>query len=157
MILDEAHEVEDSASSFFGVRLTRMGVQRILSRLQPPKKKRGGLLSSLAREMAALGGALAEGRADLLVAETEGAVIPQVEKTRDAYRRAFDTLADFIKEQDATRGPGDARIRLVPESYAREGWTAVREGFCPQLSRCHCLLPDSVSSCATWCMLVTAM
>jgi len=129
VILDEAHEVEDSASSFFGVRLTRMGVLRILSRLQPPKKKRGGLLSSLAREVAALGGPLAEGRADLLVDETEGSVIPRVEKTRDAYRRAFDTLADFIKEQDAARGPGDARMRLVPGTYAKGGWTAVREGF----------------------------
>jgi ATP-dependent DNA helicase DinG len=129
VILDEAHEVEDSASSFFGVRLTRMGVLRILSRLQPPKKKRGGLLSSLAREMAALGGALAEGRADLLVSETEGSVIPQVEKTRDAYRRAFEALADFVKEQDATRGPGDARIRLIPGTYTQAGWTAVREGF----------------------------
>jgi ATP-dependent DNA helicase DinG len=129
VILDEAHEVEDSASSFFGVRLTRMGVQRILSRLQPSRKKRGGLLSSLAREMAALGGALAEGRADLLVSETEGSVIPRVEKTRDAYRKAFDALSGFIIELDATRGPGDARIRLVPETYVQAGWTAVREGF----------------------------
>ena len=128
VIIDEAHEVEDSASSFFGVRLTRMGVQRILSRLQPSKKK-GGLLRSLAREIAALGGALAEGRADLLVSETERTVIPQVEKTRDAYRRAFDALAGFIKEQDAAMGPGDARIRLTAETYTQPGWTAVREGF----------------------------
>jgi ATP-dependent DNA helicase DinG len=139
VILDEAHDVEDSASSFFGVRLTRMGVQRILSRLQPPKKKRGGLLSSLAREVAALGGALAEGRADLLVSETEGSVIPRVEQTRDAYRRAFDTLAGFVREQDASRGPGDARIRLVSGTYAQKGWTAVREGFVAAADRAEAL------------------
>jgi ATP-dependent DNA helicase DinG len=129
VILDEAHEVEDSASSFFGVRLTRLGVQRILARLQPPKKKQGGLLRALAREVETLGGALAKGRADLLAAETDETVIPRVERTREAYRRAFDQLAEFVKEQDTTAGPGDARLRLTPGIYAQEGWTAVREGF----------------------------
>ncbi len=129
VILDEAHEVEDSASSFFGVRLTRLGVQRILSRLKPPKQKPGGLLGALAREVETLGGALAKGRAELLTAETDRTVVPRVEQTRQAYREAFDQLAEFAKEQDTTAGPGDARLRLTPGTYALPGWTAVREGF----------------------------
>ncbi len=52
IIFDEAHHLEDVASHYFGGRITRAGILRILSRLQRQKKNRIlGLLPSLKRRV----------------------------------------------------------------------------------------------------------
>jgi len=127
LILDEAHGLEDAASSFFGLRLTRAGVSRILTRMLPARKK-VGLLQSLAMEIGERGGALADGRAGLMFGEARDSITPLIENTRKEYERAFDEAGALALELGA-QGGGDARLRLVQEVYDRPEWIALREGF----------------------------
>lgn len=128
VVLDEAHGLEDAASSFFGVRITRAGALRTLSRLRAPRAERG-VLSELAGEVAGTAGALAAGRGQRLASEAGATVAPLVAKARDAYRRAFDALEAMVC--GLARGPlrGDARLRLTGEVHGHEAWCGVRESF----------------------------
>ncbi len=54
VVLDEGHALEDVASGFFGVQLTRTGALRTVGRVVPAARK-GGLLAELEAELGALG------------------------------------------------------------------------------------------------------
>ncbi|HUU04042.1 MAG TPA: helicase C-terminal domain-containing protein [Myxococcota bacterium] len=127
LVLDEAQGLEDAASSFFGLRLTRAGVARILSRMLPYRKK-AGLLQSLAVEIRERGGALVDGRAELMAGGARDSITPLVKNAREEYERAFDEAGALALGLGA-QGGGDARLRLLEAVYTQPGWTAVRESF----------------------------
>ncbi len=83
LILDEAHNVEDAATSHLGVGVTRRGLFRLLSRLD---RKGKGVLRALGDE---LGGSDA---ADQVRAFIEDKVLVEVRRARDAAGRLIDAL-----------------------------------------------------------------
>lgn len=83
LILDEAHNVEDAATTHLGVDVTRRGLFRLLGRLE---RKGKGVLRALADE---LGGSEA---ADGVRSHIELKVVPSVRRAREAVTRLIDAL-----------------------------------------------------------------
>ncbi len=127
VVLDEGHVIEDVASSFFGVRLTRLGVLRSLGRLSPASRSRGGgLLAEMAARSAGsstLGAGLGPRAA------SQGPLVQKVDETRQAFERAFDAISDLAERHTGRSGTSERRLRLTPGLFAGAGWTAVKEGF----------------------------
>ncbi len=96
LILDEAHNVEDAATSHLGVELTRRGLFRMLSRLD---RKGRGILTAVH---------------DALRASDEGGPLRErVEnRVRPALARAQAELAGFIDSMEGFVTPAEGTVRL---------------------------------------------
>jgi ATP-dependent DNA helicase DinG len=118
VVLDEAHNVEDAATSHMGAEATRSGLFRLLARLDRQGK---GVLAAV-RE--SLGGA---SEVDEMRQQMEERVLPAVEEARDALLALIEILEPLARSSDAD---GSA-VRLgaaqgPPEPIANE---AVRESL----------------------------
>ncbi len=111
VIFDEAHDLEDAASSFFGATLAQFGVTRRLGRLQSAKNARRGALPALRAKLLKAG-------ETALAADIDGTVLPAVETTRLAASAFFDLVRDRVA---AKVGAADAepalRYRGEPEPW----------------------------------------
>jgi ATP-dependent DNA helicase DinG len=113
VVLDEAHELEDAASQFFGERLTRRGLLWLLGRLAPSRQRgRSGILEELAREL--------EDRTPLRA-------LAGVADCRRRCDRAFAALASFVAARARSDGPFERRLRLTPETLAAPDFLPARE------------------------------
>lgn len=139
VVLDEAHNLEDAATSHLGARVSRRGMLRLLARLERRGK---GLLPSLE-------GALRGERSDLLTAEAlrrvKDDLRPAVERARlqagelfeclermtmDAHDGVVRMAEGFAAEAAWVEGPADAldSLLILLDELAR-GLRAVREGL----------------------------
>jgi len=110
VVLDEAHNLEDAATSHLGARVSRSGLFRLLARLERRGK---GMLP-------ALEGALRGERSDLLTAEA----LRQVrEELRPAVERARQQAADlFDRLERMTNAADDGVVRLAEGFAAEPAW-----------------------------------
>jgi ATP-dependent DNA helicase DinG len=119
VILDEAHNVEDAATSHLGVEVTRRGLYRLLSRLDRRGKGILGALSDALR--------VEEGRAVEHRTRIEERVRPAVDEARAHLGSFVDALEPVLRrsgEGETVRiGVGEG---TVPEPVADEG---IRERF----------------------------
>jgi ATP-dependent DNA helicase DinG len=136
LILDEAQELEDTASNFFGLRLTRLGSLRLLSRLMPIRHKKTGLLAELAAEIDTHGFAFSPARSERLLTESARSIEPQAKAARALLEQAFDGLATFVSRHNDDAPGGEMRTRLVPAILRNPEWTSVRESFCEAAAAC---------------------
>lgn len=126
LVVDEAHELEDAASSFFGMRITARGMARLLGRLAG-KRGRAGLIGQLAREIEDLGGALAGGRAERLRQST-GELQQQAQEVEQAYRRGLEQLGQMLQKHRRQDGGSKLRLdKLVGGDYPAEAEASLRE------------------------------
>jgi ATP-dependent DNA helicase DinG len=98
LVLDEAHNVEDAATSHLGVDLTRAGLYRMLARLDRQGK---GILAALRK--AVQGDAGAELRQRI-----EERVRPELEEAREALNALIDVIEPFAAS------PEGGAVRLGP-------------------------------------------
>ncbi|NMB73858.1 MAG: hypothetical protein GYA21_01860 [Myxococcales bacterium] len=113
VVLDEAHEVEDAASSFFGERLTRRGLMWLLGRMTGSRRKgRAGILEEVSKEL--------EDRAPL-------EALSRVQDCRRRCGRAFDGLEAFCSQRFSGGGPSERRLRLTREILESVEFLPARE------------------------------
>jgi ATP-dependent DNA helicase DinG len=107
VILDEAHNVEDAATSHLGVEVTRRGLYRALARLD---RKGKGVLSALHEGLAGVDSSLRE--------RIEGKIRPALEDARVQLDLFIDTIAGLL-QPDAV---GAVRIGTeeFPEPFEQE-------------------------------------
>jgi ATP-dependent DNA helicase DinG len=110
LVLDEAHNLEDAATSHLGVNVSRRSVMRVLGRLD----RRGrGLLVAIEQK-------LAGGDDDLLrndALEYIGALLrPRVERTREAAAEFFAQLTGLCGRSD------DGLVRLADDFTGDRAW-----------------------------------
>lgn len=132
LVLDEAHNVEEAATRHLGAAVTRVGMARVLDRLERsgPKGRSGrrGLLRAV-EEAAALRGT-GRDRARL-AAEIEERLRPAVAEARDALGAFFSALDPFVPsrgEEPLRLGCGDPRDPLG-HAGVREGLDALLAAF----------------------------
>ena len=107
VVLDEAHNLEDSATSHLGANVTRRGIARTLARLDRRGK---GLLAAVAEK-------LREGKDDLLQQSALGHIDDQL---RPAVERAQEAAAELFERLDALTAPlEDGVLRLADAEGAR--------------------------------------
>ncbi len=119
LVLDEAHNVEEAATLHMGAEVTRVGMARVLDRLE--RRGRRGLLRAVGEAVSTLG--RGPGRARL-VAELERRLRPAVVEARGALGAFFTAIEPAVPsegEEPLRLGRGDPRDPL--------GHAAVQEGL----------------------------
>ena len=132
LILDEAHELEDTASSFFGLRLTRVGSLRLLSRLVPARRTKSGLLAELLTELSASDAV----SSDRLLTENARAIEPMASAARALIDHGFDALAAFAWQRGGEASGSETRVRLVPAILNNPEWSSVHDPFRQAAAAC---------------------
>jgi ATP-dependent DNA helicase DinG len=110
IVLDEAHNLEDAATTHLGANVTRRGLLRIVGRLD--RRGRGVLASVEAKLRSGPDDLLRQDALDL-IAET---LRPAVELARERTSVLYDLLADVVARQD------DGVIRLQEDFAAEPDW-----------------------------------
>lgn len=128
IILDEAHHLEDVATSYFASQVTRFAFARVLGKLRHPRKAHRGLIP---RFLSALEKELPESE-DELYRDLYG----RTEKVLTARQALFDAavkdleaigedLASALGRQISERE--EIRHRLISSFTGSEAWEAIRE------------------------------
>ncbi len=99
VVLDEAHNVEDAATSHLGAETSRLTLFRLLSRLDRNGK---GLLASIEAELRQEG----DPGAESIIRRIRDHLRPGIERARQALTGFFDALEPRVP------GPGDEPLRL---------------------------------------------
>ncbi len=128
IILDEAHHLEDVATSHFSAQVTRFAFARLLNRLRHPRKPDKGLLprflTALAKELPDREDDLyreLHGRIDNLLAGRQ-ALLDRAAVDLDAIGEAVaEALGREISERE------EIRQRVVPDFTVTPAWAAVVE------------------------------
>lgn len=129
LVMDEGHNIEDGATSYFGSRVSRLGLLKMIGRLHHRRERDRGILPFLARLLA---GARGDFRAKAAVfAETiNGRLLSEKESVSALVNEAFDALFAFMAGLDEGRGQ-ELRIRLKDGLTKGEGWGDVVAAFEP--------------------------
>lgn len=130
IIIDEAQHVEDVATEYFGFRVSKYALLRILRRLQGARETGRGLLPFLCAKLHAEGGDGDRQTAGVLDSIT-GAVIPERFAVEKKIGAAMDRLASELKLACGEGGMENAcSLRITPDVTASPFWQGT---LCPVL------------------------
>ncbi len=124
VIFDEAHHIEEVATSYFGIRVTSLGVQRMLSKLYRKKKKQEkGLLVYLSNRLVKFASGLPH--ADFLEAQKriQEFAIPAAKNLQSSLEETVRVLHDAVKAGSEERqGFGEVKLRITQEVIESQDW-----------------------------------
>jgi len=127
IILDEAHNIEDVATEYFGDRVTQSGLLRMIARLHSTQRRPRGKRAARGRVRGILHDLLValdkhknavDERTYLELAERiSSVVIPLCEALRESCEEMFTMLGDIAEDELADGGAdeGEGKLRLTPE------------------------------------------
>ena len=121
VILDEAHHLEDVATSFFSAQVTRFAYARVLGKLRHPRKPDKGLLP---RFLAQLAQHLPDS-ADVLYRELHGRVEQLLAERQALFERALgdlEAIGTRLAAESPHREGDELRQRVTPAFAARPIW-----------------------------------
>lgn len=132
IIFDEAHHLEEAATSHFGMRATKFGLLRILGHLK--RKGRGGDTRGLIYYLSSLSARLAKylrrGVVDSVVLHVQETLSPRVDEAALRVEEAFNEIYSFAASLSDPEGGGDEiRLRITDEVRSLEGWGSITEKF----------------------------
>lgn len=134
VIVDEAHHLEDVATSYFGSRLSYAAIERALSRLCSPRSEGKGVLPALRMALESV-----EAPDDRIAAEQaarwiDDRLLPRRAQLLALAEQCFVELLGGLEEmlERPLSLSGDEKIRVVPELRASAYWRAV-EGLLTRL------------------------
>lgn len=127
LIIDEAHNIEDIATQYFGARITKRGLLLLLGRLYGKKNNKKGLLPFLNAKIHTLNSKIPEKSLADATAMIQEHLVPALITMRELASEFFDYLTCiFLESADNEAGAKDAdnvrRIGLNDEICKSEGW-----------------------------------
>ena len=118
IIFDEAHHIEDVATNYFGVSITRGGITRILNRLHRKKKALPkGQLHSLYFRLMRKKGQIDPDLFEEISQKLNGHLVNLVESTFHITNEVMDQLYDVIRSRFEKNEERESKIRLLPHVY----------------------------------------
>jgi ATP-dependent DNA helicase DinG len=136
LIFDEGHHMEDVATNFLSSQVSRLGLVKLLGKLQHPRKAHRGVLPQLSTQLSA---AVPQSQDELYleIAEVlEGRLIPKRVGVLDAVTRGMDAIGDALLKRMRKEG-SEQKLRVVPSMYSTPLWAEVSghvEHMCKELS-----------------------
>jgi len=131
IIFDEAHHIVDAATSHFGMRTTKYGIIRMLRRLK--RRGSGGEMKGLIFYTVSLATKLQKyfrkGILSAVLRRVEEILSPQVDRTEEYVRDAFDTLYYFVVPMIKDGGTEEINIRITDEVREKGGWKEIDKKF----------------------------
>jgi ATP-dependent DNA helicase DinG len=131
LIIDEAHTVEDVATSYFGTRITRMGLARMLGRLYRARGGGRGQLPYLAALLNSLQGDI--GGSERFKETVEESLIPAVSELVTFSGNVFDAIFEQMARL-LGRGYPELKLRLTPPVVNSGEWKGLLEGEVSELA-----------------------
>jgi ATP-dependent DNA helicase DinG len=129
IVFDEGHHLEDVATSFLSAQVSRNGLQRIMGKLQHPRKAQRGLLPFLSTQLSR---EVPEAMDDIYMEVAgilEGRLIPRRLDLTDAVNRSLDAigiaLATHLRKDAGSRE--ELKLRVTPAIYGTPLWIQVEE------------------------------
>jgi len=129
LIVDEGHHLEDVATSHLSSQVTRVGILKLLAKLQHPRKQERGLLPQLS---ASFSREMPEGFDELYIeistileeeiVQVMPGLVERVGKDMDAIAFA---LSGYLRSADGAKG--EQKLRLTPAVYASDFWEEALE------------------------------
>jgi len=133
VIFDEAHHLNDAATSHFGMRATKFGIIRVLRRLK--RKSKGGQGKGLIYYTASLATKLVKmyrkGIVNDLLRKVEDLLSSKVDTVDQYTSDSFDALYNFCLPitQEKEGGKEEINLRITEEITGREGWDNIDKKF----------------------------
>ncbi len=126
IILDEAHHLEDVATSFFAAQVTRFAFARVLNKLRHPRKPDKGLLPRL---LSALARELPETE-DQLYRDLHGRIEALLVARQGLFEQSLQTLETIGEDLAAALGQPisereEIKHRVVPTFTGSEIWATI--------------------------------
>ncbi|MFZ2960130.1 MAG: helicase C-terminal domain-containing protein [Candidatus Ozemobacteraceae bacterium] len=127
VILDEAHNLEEIATSHFGTRATSFGFQRQLGRLYHRRGRReGGVLNALITRMQLEKSPINGKTRQRLMEDARERIIPLRDEVSDTARDLFENIV-FHVLGDKTPRPGEQRLRVAPNQRETRAFIDLRD------------------------------
>ncbi|MEK6224301.1 MAG: DEAD/DEAH box helicase family protein, partial [Thermodesulfobacteriales bacterium] len=133
VIFDEAHHLNDAATSHFGMRATKFGILRVIRRLK--RKGKGGQGKGLIYYTAALATKLVKlyrkGVVNDLLRKVEELLSTKVDTLEQYVGDSFDALYTFCLTvaQEKEGGKEEINLRITEDILEKEGWENVDKKF----------------------------
>jgi len=149
LVFDEGHHLEDVATSFLSSQVSRLGLVKLLGKLQHPRKAHRGILPQLSTQLSA---AVPESQDDLYmeIAEVlEGKLIPRRVAVLDAVTRGMDAIGEALFQKLKKQG-AEQKLRVTPAVYGSPLWPEVSnqiENMCKELSEYALAMQSFLKGC----------
>jgi len=122
LVIDEAHNVEDVATSYLGERITRTGLARIIGRLHRYERvKRSavekGILPFLRAKIGRARGAFTDKQRERLLSMIDGTIVPLLEGLLQLVDVAFESVFEFVQGFSQETGL-EKKLRITDEVRA---------------------------------------
>ena len=126
IILDEAHNIEDVATDYFGVQVSKSGLLRLLGRLyslrERERVREKGLIPFLLARLRFM-----EKKIDLTVYtrifdHIQSTLIPQRENLAFVINSVFDDFATFFESLSEDSTAAEVKVRFTPSIRQRAEW-----------------------------------
>jgi len=119
LIIDEAHNLEDVATKYLGIRLTRRGMKQMLGRTyaSPPGRRATGVLALVLRKLATCNQQIETAMLAKAVDYIQHTVIPLVNEVRDHVDRECAAVFEGVLEvldRASLKEAEDAALRITP-------------------------------------------
>ncbi len=127
VILDEAHNIEEVATEYFGVQVSKFGLTRLLGRLyslrEREKIRERGLLPFLLSKLRGMEKQIALSLYSRIHDQVQSRLIPQKESLSFVVGNVFDDLASFFGSLAQDDSPGrENKIRFTPDLCSISDW-----------------------------------
>lgn len=117
IVMDEAHNLEETATKHFGYRTTALGFQRILNKIYQKRGRReSGTLSSLTNALSFKHGDISDSDRESLLEDITGLLVPCRTDISDIAKVLFDSITTFLM-RDSTQ-LGEYRLRVTEKQEA---------------------------------------
>ncbi|NOZ61393.1 MAG: DEAD/DEAH box helicase family protein [Calditrichaeota bacterium] len=137
VVFDEAHNIEDIATDYFGAQVTRYGLTRIIYRLFNPKSKKSkGYLPMLVGKIKEISFNRADSSIDDILRKILEQVYPLNDTVLTQITQFMDDLAQFVLEKDSSSW-NENKIRLTNAIRADIVW---QQRILPQVESFFSLL-----------------
>jgi len=138
LVIDEAHNVEDVATSYLGEQITRTGLARIVGRLHRYERGRGpavekGILPFLRAKIMRATNAFTAKQIEKLISSIDGTVIPLLEGLVALSDAVFDAIFEFVRHRSPETG-SEKKLRLTEEVRTSEDMQSVDADYVKRLA-----------------------
>ncbi|WP_027338748.1 ATP-dependent DNA helicase [Halonatronum saccharophilum] len=116
VVFDEAHNIEDVATSYLGFRASRRGITKFFESLYNTKQKVGTLI-----ELRKATGELKKDIKKKMQGEIDSELIPTVQRLRELSHSFLERLGSFVKKNKK----GEGKLRIVERTRESNFWLEV--------------------------------
>ncbi len=125
LILDEAHNMEDIATEYFGVQISKLSLRRLLARFYQVRKRGAvrekGAIPFLLTRLRSLGKGIDPDLSDRIEKHVRSRLLPELEQTSFLAEQVFDDCAAWFETRSREPSP-ERKVRFTGDLYRQEGW-----------------------------------